>query len=188
MKVPFLEEEKSVIREILCERLCEDMLPLPGEFVKLATQTLPILPNEELKQTALSLWREVLRFKVKFPEYTRNEAPIKLWGSMLSSLQEVIDSIGRQRGREAIKIIAQQTELLATTTSGGSYSVDLVAATNADLLSDSLLGESLDVFFDLLKASNRRTSNENSNIDSDEDFTKIVNALGRQFASKYRTF
>jgi len=194
VKVPFLEEENSAVEVIRCEELSEDMLPLPGEFISLATQTLPILPSEELEQRALSLWREILRFKVKFPEYTRNEAPIKLWGNMLSSLQEVIESIGFQIGRETIKgsvrkIIAQQTELLATATSGGSYSVDLVAATNANVLRDSLVGESLYIFFDLVRASNTRINTENQNTDSsNEDFTTIVNTLGRQFASKYRVF
>jgi hypothetical protein len=194
VKVPFLEEQKSIVEVILSESLSEDMLPIAGEFVRLKTQTLPVLPSEELQQTALSLWREILRFKVKFSEYTRNEAPIKLWGNMLSSLQEVIESIGRQIGRETIrgsgkKIIAQQTELLATTTSGGSYSIDLVAATHANVLRDSLVGESLNMFFDLIKASNRRINDEDVDLDSsNDDFAKIVNTLGRQFASKYRTF
>lgn len=194
VKVPFLEEETSIVEVISCERLSEDMLPLPGEFIHLATQTLPVLPSEELEQRALSLWREILRFKVKFPEYARNEAPIKLWGNMLSSLQEVIESIGCQIGRETIKgavrkIIAQRTELLATTTSGGSYSVDLVASTNANILRDSLVGESLDIFFDLIRASDRHTNLENLDADSNnEDFTKIINTLGRRFASKYRAF
>jgi hypothetical protein len=196
VKVPFLEEENSEIELISCEELTEDMLPLSGEFIKLTTQTLPILPSEELKQRALSLWREVLRFKVKFSEYkTRNEAPIKPWGNMLSSLQEVIEAIGRQVEYETIKgsvrkFIEQQTELLATVTSGGSYSIDLVASARANLFSDSLVGQSLEIFFNLLQASDRyNRDSENPYIDSNnEDLTKIVNGLGRQFASKYRVF
>lgn len=55
VKVPFLEEGNSTVEVIACERLSDDMLPLPGEFINLATQTLPVLPSEELKQRALSL-------------------------------------------------------------------------------------------------------------------------------------
>ncbi|WP_271254896.1 DUF6575 domain-containing protein [Pseudanabaena sp. Chao 1811] len=187
VKVPFIDEQISEIEVLPCENLSKDMLPLAGEFIHLETQTLPILLAEELKQTALSLWREVLRFKVKFPKYTRNEAPIKMWGNMLSSLQEVIDSIGYQIEDNTKKIISQQTELLSTATSGGSYAVDLVAATNVNLLRDSLIGEALDVFFKLIDASN--SSNINTEVDSrNNDFIEIVNTLGRRFASKYRIF
>lgn len=196
VKVPFLDEEISVVEVVSCESISDDMLPFSGEFIKLETQTLAVLSNEELKQTALSSWREVLRFKIRFPEYTRNEAPIKLWGNMLSSLQEVVESIGYQLRRETIKnsvrrIIAQQTELLATATSGGSYSVDLVAATSANVLRDSLVGESLDVFFNLIEASGTSNRNPESefNVNArNEDFSRIVSTLGRRFASKYRIF
>ncbi len=193
VEIPF-SEEKSTIEVISCVRLSENMLPFPGEFVRLETQTLPILPTEELDQKSLALWREILRFKVKFPEYSRNEAPIKLWGKMLSSLQEVIESIGHYIGLETMnnatrKIIAQQTELLATVTSGGSYCVDLVAATNANVLRDSLIGSSLDMFLNLIHAGNRCSSSKGNDFDSsNEDFTKIVAILGKQFASKYRIF
>ena len=214
VKVPFFTEEgNSRVAIMSCEDLSEDMLPLSGEFIKIETQTLPVLSGESLEQGALSIWREILRFRVKFPAYSRNEAPIKLWGNMLSSLQEVVDAVGRkiesETGRGAgRKVIAQQTELLATVTSGGSYSVDLISSASADVLRNSLVGESLYILFNLINASNTNNQNTESipgskvgdfnrivsqNTESipgskEEDFNRIVSRLGRQFASRYRGF
>jgi hypothetical protein len=206
VEVP-LEENNSRVSIISCNDLTGNMLPFPGEFIKLQTQTLPILSNDKLKEIALSLWREVLRFKVKFPEYTRNEAPIKSWGNILASFQEVVDSIGIHIERETTqrtkqKDIFRQTEILATGTSGGSYCVDLIASNSSNILRDSLIGKCIEKLFLLIESGEIANGNNISNISSpsidinlteninltDEEFSSIINTLGRAFASKYRTF
>jgi hypothetical protein len=182
-------EGNSKAEMISCDDISNNILPLSGEIIQLKTQTLPILSNDTLKETASSLWREILRFKVKFPDHARNEAPIKSWGSMLFSLQEVVESIGHKCRSEKRKIISQETQLLATVTSGGSYCVDLVAATHVNLLKDSLVGESLDIFMKLIRASNKCTFDESLQSDSsNEEFAILVNNLGKRLASKYRIF
>jgi hypothetical protein len=192
IEVPFLEG-KSVVTAIPCSELSENMLPLAGEFLKLETQTLPILHSDTLKTIAMSSWREILRFRVESSDSKRNEAPVKTWGKTLVSLQAVIESIGRQIKHETIKgpftkIIEQETRLLATVTSGGSYCIDLMADASANVLRESLVGDSINVFFNILRSTDFSSESIELETERGGDLTESLNKLGRHFTSRYRVF
>ena len=191
VKVPFLNSSNACVTVFSCESLSKNMLPLRGELLQLETQTLTILPIQELKLYALAQWRDILRFSVKIPKYKRNEAPLKLWSFMLTCLQEAIDEIGLylfpSKTSVSQKFIKQQTNLLASATSGGSYAIDLIAEKGVDVLRDSLIGESLIVFFDLIQSSSINNEGADINIDN-QNFTEKLNSLDKKIASKFRKF
>jgi hypothetical protein len=185
VEIPFVEEEDTIVKMISCKDISRDMLPLPGEFISINSQELV----DELKKAASSLRRDILRFRVEFPNNANYEAPIKAWSSMLFSLQEVVEFIGRGLTNEPNRIIAQQTELLATATSGGSYCIDLVAATSVDLFKESLMSESLHLFLNLIEVSNKCVEAKSfKNEYINEEFTIMINNLGIPLTSKYRVF
>lgn len=163
-----------------------ELLEFPIEGIQVLNKDLP----NNLKKTVPVIHRDILNFKVEFPNNNSYEAPVKIWGNMLISLQEVIECIGRQLSNETNKIIAQKTELLATVTYGGSYCIDLVAAsTDRDIFQESLVGNSLERFLDMIEVSNRCTKDENFNKDySSEEFAIMVNNLGIALISKYGSF
>jgi hypothetical protein len=179
VKVPFLEEEDTILEMMSCNKIPEDMLPLSGEFLK------PQSLADILKETASTLHRDILRFKVEFPNNASYEAPVRIWSNMLLSLQDVVEFIGRGLTNEPKRIIAQQTELLATVTSGGSYCIDLVAATHVDFLKESLIGNSLNILFRLVEVSNKCVDGSNF---ANEEFTVMVNNLGIPLTARYRIF
>jgi hypothetical protein len=185
-----------VVEEISVNMLAPSMLPLRGETISLQTETLPALSEKDLAAKAEACWREILRFAVEFPGSSRNEAPIKPWGLMLVSLQELIDSIGISIGRADVKgafkkVITPQTQFMATVPSAGSYAIDLVANSSADVLRESLAGKSLSILFELVQASRlEKKAGASLGIkDLDvQELDKIIKRLGRQSASKYKLF
>jgi hypothetical protein len=163
-----------------------NLLEFPIEDIQILNQDL----SNNLEVNIPIVSREILKFKVEFPDNNSYEAPVKIWGNMLLSLQEVIEFIGRQLSDETNKIIAQKTELLATVTYGGSYCIDLVAAsTDRDIFQESLVGNSLERFLDMIKVSNKCVPDKNLNQDySSEEFAIMVNNLGIALVSKYGSF
>jgi hypothetical protein len=196
IKIDSSGARNPVVEEISVSMLAPSMLPLRGETISLQTETLPALSEKDLAAKAEASWREILRFFVEFPGSSRNEAPIKPWGLMLVSLQELIDSIGISIGRADIKgafkkVLTPQTQFMATVPSAGSYAIDLVANSSADVLRESLAGKSLSILFELIQASHLEKEVASSlGIKSLEiqELDQIIKSLGRQSASKYKLF
>jgi hypothetical protein len=183
IEVPFLKGEESIVTVLPRGDISQNMLPLPGRFIELETSTLAVLPTQDLKSTALSSRREILRFKVHFPKYFRNEAPTKPFCKILSSLQETIEAIGSKNyisGSSDYKRALKESELLLTSTSGGSYCIDMIASVTVDFFNDSLLGESIDGFLKLIKASDIKMG--------DDFFIESAKKLNKRCIAKYYSF
>lgn len=190
-------DKSSSVELITCDVLSDEILPLPGESLNLATKTLPLFPKEQLIQTANSIRREALRLKIDPPGYLRNEVPIKMFGGLLYSFQNVVETIGYEIAKDYLsgrrqEIAAQRTEFLATATSGGSYSIDLISNEPVNLLNTSLASDALLKLFEVLKES-RSSSKNLKNLESENDsknsiLVEHVSHLGRNFVSRYKIF
>lgn len=171
----------SEVTIIPCERLDEDLLPMAGEFLTCDTQTLSRLEGKEVTRTAIQIQREVLNLTLKFPTTHRTEAPVANLGMILQSLQYLINAIGQIKtgqktslGRIPKKVI-DQTELAVAGTFAGSFGVELVASSQADLFGDSLAGEAIDEFIQLVNIGSKA-----------EELRKCLFNLQSRSASRYR--
>jgi len=169
------------VRIISGERLDEDSLPMPGEFLSCDTQTLPTLEVKEVARLAIQIKREVLNLTLNFPTIHRTEAPVANLGMILQSLQYLINAIGQGKtgqrttlGRIPKKVI-EQTQLSVAGTFAGSFGVELVASSQADLFGDSLAGDAIEEFIQLVNIGSKA-----------EELRECLLKLQSRSASRYR--
>lgn len=169
------------LRIIPCERLDEDLLPMAGEFLTCDTQTLPTLEVKEVARLAIQIKREVLNLTLNFPTIHRTEAPVANLGMILQSLQYLMNAIGQVKtahktvlGRIPKKVI-EQTQLSVAGTFAGSFGVELVASSQADFFGDSLAGEAINEFIQLVNIGSKA-----------EELRECLLKLQSRSASRYR--
>lgn len=149
VKVPHNEERSASIELLEPAAITDDLLPAAGEFLSLPATTLPEL--EPIVEKARRERREVLRVALRLP-LLRTEAPAKLLGVMLSSLQDTINSIGQAMRGESTKrgTISKDTmaehEMLVTAFGAGSFEVELVSSHYANLFDQTEAAEALEEF------------------------------------------
>jgi hypothetical protein len=137
----------------------ETLLPSAEEFLRLDTDTLPPLESEE--EVAIRTRRNVLRLKMKLPEYARSEAPARALGLFLSGMQETVNSIALSlRGSIARKgsftrEVLSFSELAVLGMGGSSFEI-LVGSTEPPPMFDEVdteATEAIEYFVKLLSAS-----------------------------------
>lgn len=179
---PFGDIPSNIIT-IPCETVNEDWLPMAGEFLNCSSETLDLLHTQKASLTAMQLRREVLHLTLEFPSIQRMEAPIADLGVILQSLQHLLNAIGQVKaGRPTIlgkipKQVITQTELAVIGTFAGSFGVEIVASTQADLFGDSLIGNAIEELLKLV--------NIGSNA---EELRNCLLKLKSRSASRYRDF
>lgn len=154
-QVPHDESKAATVSPIDPASLPDEALPEPGEYLRLETATLPTLesPGEKARRTR----RDILHIALSLPETLRTEAPAKLLGAMLSTLQDLIYAIGQtlkgesgRRGTQKKKIV-ELNELMVLNVGAGSFEVELASSQYADLFDDSGASAPLEEFVAILE-------------------------------------
>lgn len=140
-RIPHDQERIASVTPTVPANLSDDMLPSPGEYLRLGTTSLPAL--DKARERARQTRRDILKIAIKLPELLRTEAPAKILGNMLSTLQDLIYAIGQslkgepgRRGTQKRKITISN-ELMVLAFGDGSFEVELASAQYADLYDTS---------------------------------------------------
>jgi hypothetical protein len=175
-----LIEEKASFDIKTSAELDDRWLPDIGEYINLHTTTIPLLENE-IQKIALSKRRDILHLRLNIPDSRRPEAPARILGNFLKSIQDIMDAIGNvlesrdiARGPIPQAQIAK-TQLVVTRTFAGSFGVELSSSQEADLFGDTTTYNAIEYFVSLL----------NSGSDP-ERLRQILHELKIRPASKYR--
>jgi hypothetical protein len=156
--IPHDENVEATVKA-LTPPIPEALLPAAGEFLHLDTATLPALDSEE--ELAVRKRRNMVRVKMKLPEYARSEAPARPLGLFLSGMQEMINSIALSlRGSAARKgaftrEVLSFSELAVLGMGGASFEI-LVGSTEPPPMFDEVeteATEALEYFMKVLSAS-----------------------------------
>jgi hypothetical protein len=154
--MPLDSRQEPTVNRIQASQLTDDMLPLQGERLNLATRTLPIL-HEPLLYKSRQAMREFLKLGLTFPEVNRTEAPAGVLGTILESLQKTADSLGQSLLGAATKRgavssgVRRRTELSVVAVGAGSFEIELASTYPVDLFGDSAAREVLQELMDLLE-------------------------------------
>lgn len=147
--------ENPIIRKELCANLTDDILPIKGELLEIATDTLPKFKETVLEKSKQAK-RVYARIKFDFPNNLRTEAPAKLFGEILVNTQDLLNSIQRSKQENILQnnvplsSILASNELLVSDLGPGSFQVELVSAQFVNLFDDSLIEDSIGTLFDLI--------------------------------------
>lgn len=199
LKNAFLEAEDGFVLEVIvfhdgdkaadvlrtsCSNLEEDKLPAPDEFLNCQSQIVTaLIEKKDAKRSAIQLRRSVLNVAFSFPGFDIMQAPAVELGSLLQSIQYLIDALGQfKAGQPTIKgsipdRIIQQTKLAVAGTFASSFGVEMVAFDKPDLWGNSLAEEAIESFLQLI----------NIGQDSERLREFLLDAQPRA-ASRYRIF
>lgn len=151
-----------VVSTVDAAEIIDDLLPVPGEEIRLPTQTLSPF-STDLPMLAHQSWREMLRFALTFPGY-RTEAPAKELGVILQRFQETVDAIGAALNNifsvtgSVPRSITESVEFSITGVGPGSFVVELASNTGANLLGESLAQSALHELINLLRSTEDKDS------------------------------
>jgi hypothetical protein len=163
----FYDKNTSNIKIMACRDLTDDLLPVEGEFLSydspiITPKKAEVSQKAEVSHTASQINREVLDLTFNFPTLNSTEAPIANLGIILQSLQNLIDAIGQVKtghGGQPGKIpstITEETKLAMAGTFSGSFGVEIIALSPANLFGESLVREAIEEFIALLKVGSKR--------------------------------
>jgi hypothetical protein len=153
--VPYADDEPSQASLVSGLALPESLLPRATAVLEIPTQTMPDL-SPSLVAKAVQRGREVMEIGLIFQGRLRTEAPTGLLGDVLTSFQDVFDTLGAHLSgqlpeRGAIPASSRawtQTALLVT--GPGSFRLEIASATMQDLWADSRVRDVAEEFLSLL--------------------------------------
>lgn len=155
--ISHVENSPNVIK-ISCNKITEDKLPSPGEFLSCQSQIISsIFEKKDAKLSAIQFRRPVLNLAFGFPGLDIMQAPVVDLGNLLQSTQYLIDALGQfKAGQPTVKgsiqdKITQQTQLAVAGTFASSFGVEIVALEPPDLWGNSLIEEAIEAFLQLIK-------------------------------------
>lgn len=150
--------QEAQVEPLLAEQISVALLPDGDDFISLPTETIsPRMKDLALAQKAISTRREILEVHLDFESWYREEAPVKGLGKLLTSTQELIDSLGQQLAGVATMRGAISPDILFATEArvvgarGGSFGLEISASQISGLYGESLIGRSMRRLVDLLK-------------------------------------
>lgn len=173
IRTAFLEPEQGVlfrysvqrasdsakVEPILVEQVDEGVIPGPDQFLRLATETMPIrFADLDLRSRAQGFRRDVLGLHLDFNNATREEAPTGGLGKILVGIQETVDAFGQVLSGEVTLSGAISPAILAETQTqvvyagGGSFALEIVASNGVDLFSNALITDAINKVTDLITA------------------------------------
>lgn len=146
---------EATVKALEPHSISDELLPAEGEFLNLSTDTLPALDSEE--ELAARARRNVLRFRLKLPEYARSEAPARALGLFLAGMQETVNSIAQSlqsalgRRGTVTRAVLGFSELAVLGVGGGSFEI-LVGSVEPPPMFDEVTEatEALEHFVELL--------------------------------------
>ena len=154
--VPYDDQTQPRMKSIQPDQISEDMLPMPGEYLNLETETLPALSNSE--EIARSGNQEILNLTLNFAEGFRTEAPITPISKIFGGLQDVINTIGMSclNSDQLTEDIRSSMQVSLSEIGAGSFDIRLVSTETVDLLNHSDLADAIKEFLKLLSAANNQ--------------------------------
>ena len=152
--VPYDDQTQPRMKSIQPDQISEDMLPMPGEYLNLETETLPALRNSE--EIAKSRKQEILNLTLNLVGAFRTEASIAPLSKILGGFQEVINTVGMVCSNEnqVTENIRSNMEVSLLTIGDGSFDLQLASTKIVDLLDHSDFGDAIEEFLKLLNAAN----------------------------------
>ena len=179
VKVPY-EEHASVLTDFIqSNQIPEDMLPIPGEYLELEIDTLPVLSNAE--EIAKSRYQEILNLILKFAEGPNTRAPITFLSKIFGKLQDVINSIGMMYDHSdcSNKDLKHKMQMSLLGVGAGSFDIRLASKdiTQLDLSGYSDYGKVIEEFLKLLNAG-----------DDQEQLKELLKPLKSKVAKNYTDF
>jgi hypothetical protein len=175
------------IEAILSENLIDDWLALPGEFLDFGAEPLTILETKEATRTATQIQREVLNIAFQFPTQNATEAPVARLGRLLESVQHLVDAVGQAidgtptSNGKIPQFITKQTELTVIGTFPGSFGIELAASNQSKSADNSLAGDAINQFLELVKLSSDAKNNA-------PKLRELLFSLNSRAASRYCNF
>lgn len=174
---------EGTVVHIFPDQIDHEDLPESGAFIETSENVHPGLGHVEPKLAATSSKRETCNFHF-YPWDTRlPELDVKDLGRVLTSFQDLADSLGQYcKGETTLKgvipaEITEATKFRATQIFDGSFGLQLKSKANSDLFHASLASEVLSEFINLLEAR-----------DSDDLLSNKLHSLKGRVASRYRKF
>ena len=154
---PFSKEEGVTVERMPAQETTKDMLPLPGEFLNLETETLPELDNPT--QKAKTTRQEIINLTLNFPGVFRTEAPVQALSEILVRLQNTINIIGMVRAHSdaVTERIRDKMQMSILFIGGGSFVVQLASTEMVNLLGESNVGDATE---ELIKLFETRSNQE----------------------------
>jgi len=136
------------------------LLPDSDETIELHTETLPVrMAALVLPRKAVATQRDILGLHFEFPGL-REDGPTRLVGKLLVSIQELIDALGQKilgsatiRGSIPSEILFQ-TETRLIQAAGASFGLEILAARQTNMFSDSLISDSVREFLEIVEIGN----------------------------------
>ena len=150
------DQTEPRIESIQSNKISEDMLPIPGEYLELELDTLPLLSNAE--EIAESRNQEILNLTLKFADGSHIKAPITFLSKIFGKLQNIINSIGMMYDNSGCspKDMKHKMQMSLVGVGAGSFDIRLASEkiTQIDLLGYSDYGKVIEEFLKLLNARN----------------------------------
>lgn len=161
----------------------DQYLPESGERLEIETATAFSYGELSPALIAPREKRDVVNVVVKPSGALRTEAPARKLGNLLTAIQELLDALGQKVNgsptlRGAIpQFILDKTEVALAQLFPGSVGMQFKARSNSDLLNQSLFGESVSEWMNLISAADKRDLLSNK-----------LHFLQGRAANKYRGF
>lgn len=153
-------------RILLASDVRPEWLPVAGAKIELPTTTLPPL-GDDIKREAVQTRRDQLGISLDVVGTTRNEAPARLAGRVLETIQDTIEALAQ----------IGDSELMFVRVGGGSFEMRLASADQVGTLNESAITRASEEFGRLVALSQ-----------NDEAFRQRVASLKREVADKYLEF
>lgn len=138
-------------------KIPSDWLPCEGEYL-VAPDTASVDEEDVLGSLAAKERRDVLETHIVYPARSGHEAPARLLGAFLGSLQEMFDAIG-QVAADAYRDfgpiqpeLRAETQLMAVALPPGSLGVRFLADVRPDLFNHSRVGDVMEKFAQVVSA------------------------------------
>jgi len=152
--IPY-SEDPVTMEPLEARSLDPSVLPLPGEFIMLPTETLPRF-EESLSLESRRVRRDLLKLAFKLPSRLRNEAPAKFLGQVLTAAQDVVSAIAQSldgmigRRGSLVRKMLDASELAVVGVGASSFEVKFASGA-ANLFGRTAATEALDEFVKLLQ-------------------------------------
>ena len=175
--VPYGDQGPPQFKSIPANETPTDLLPVAGECLNLKTDTLPELGSPE--EIAKSRKQEILHLTLNFDGVFMTEAPAGALSKIISTLQDVIYTIGmiRSGSSQITEEIRRKMGISLIGVGAGSFDIRLASTDIVDLLSHSEFGDTIEDFLELLNAGSNQ-----------EELKRPLGRLKSRVAENYAKF
>lgn len=173
--------DEPVVEYLLPEQIQDDDIPSPDYLISVTIDVDTAPPVIDPREVANATRRETFNYHIFPSQLNRHEVPTRKLGAILTSTQELIDSLGQAcdgqatvRGSIPVELL-HKTRVNVALAFQGSFGVQFRAADFSDLFENSTLTNALQEFSHLLTAG-----------DSEDFLSNKLHILKGRVASKYR--